>query len=439
VQVIHPDWLIPIQCDKLSDNKPWLEDHVVVIDQHRICDLLDADSARRKYADAKWLRLAGHALLPGFINTHCHAAMNLLRGLSDDLPLKQWLEEAIWPVESKFVDDDFVYQGTEFAIAEMLRSGTTCFQDMYFMPDKAAEAVQNTGIRASIGLVVIDFATAWAKNAQEHLSKGLAVYDKYKHLPRLRFNLAPHAPYTVSTDTLEKILTYSHELNLNVQMHIHETAFEVETYFKQQGKRPLSALYEMGMLGPHLNAIHMTQLNEGEMEWLAETGTHVVHCPQSNMKLASGVCLIGLLDKHGVNIAIGTDGAASNNDLDMLGEMQSAALLAKVDSLDPTSMNAIKTLRSATLGGARALGLQDQIGSLEIGKQADMIAIDLHQIETMPVYNPVSQIVYSAGRRQVAHVWVAGDRLLENGKLTTMDEEKLCHQAAQWATKISAR
>ncbi|TQV76874.1 TRZ/ATZ family hydrolase [Aliikangiella marina] len=433
-QIIAADWVIP-----MTKTDHWLNNHAVVISGHQIIDILPQDQLIEKYPDAPVTRLDGQALMPGLVNSHCHAAMNLLRGLSDDLPLKEWLENAIWPVEAQFVDDEFVYQGTQHAIAEMIRSGTTCFQDMYFMPNQAAKAVQESGIRASIGLVVVEFETSWSANAQEAIDKGLDVFDQFKHSTTCSFNFAPHAPYTVAKETLEKIGMLSNELNMTVQIHVHETAGEVESFVEENGIRPLARLKEIGLLSPLLNAVHMTQLNEGEIEWLAEAGCHVIHCPQSNMKLASGICpTMQLLDAN-VNLAIGTDGAASNNDLDMIDELRSASLLAKLDYLNPTALTAYQSLHAATMGGAKALGLQDQIGSIELSKAADIIAIDLNQIETQPVYNPISQIVYAAARNQVSNVWVNGKRLLKDKALTTMNEALVIQNAKHWQTKIINR
>ncbi|WP_196138264.1 TRZ/ATZ family hydrolase [Aliikangiella sp. G2MR2-5] len=433
-QIITADWLIP-----MTQADHWIENAGLLIRGTEIIAVDKLDILTEKYPEVSHTHLEGQALLPGFINSHCHAAMNLLRGLSDDLPLKQWLEEAIWPVEAQFVDNSFVYQGTQHAIAEMLRSGTTCFQDMYFMPDQAAKAVKESGIRASIGMVVVEFETSWAQNAQDCIDKGLDVFDQFKHSPTINFNFAPHAPYTVEKTTLEKLGMLSNELSLPLQMHIHETAYEVETFIEAHGVRPLTRLKEIGLISPLLNAVHMTQLNEGEIEWLADGGSHVIHCPQSNMKLSSGVCPTKQLLEAGVNIALGTDGAASNNDLDMIDEIRSTALLAKLDYLDPTAMSAYESLYAATMGGAKALGLQESIGSLEAGKLADFISIDLNCIETQPVYNPVSQIVYAAGREQVSNVWVNGKQLMSNRKLKTLNSDLILQNARHWRNKIINR
>ena len=434
VHLFSADWLIP-----MNKENHWIENGAIAIRGEEILAVGQLSKLAEQYPEANQQHFSGQVLLPGFVNSHCHAAMNLLRGLSDDLPLKQWLEEAIWPVEAQFVDDSFVYQGTQHAIAEMLRSGTTCFQDMYFMPDQAAKAVQESGIRASIGLVIVEFETSWAQNAQECINKGLDVYDQFKHSHSVNFNFAPHAPYTVSKETLEHIGTLSNELSLPVQIHVHETAFEVESFQQEHGIRPLTRLKEIGLINPLLNAVHMTQLNEGEIEWLADAGSHVIHCPQSNMKLASGVCPTKQLMEANVNLAIGTDGAASNNDLDMIDELRSASLLSKLDYLDPTAMTAYQSLYNATMGSAKALGLQEEIGSLETGKKADFITIDLNRLETLPVYNPISQIVYASSRDQVTNVWVNGKQLLQERELKTLTPELIVQHVQKWQKAISNR
>lgn len=441
---IQPEWLIPISQATHSNNPSsniteWFEEQSVVIQADKIIDILPNEQLNQRYPNCQVQKLDGMALMPGLINAHCHAAMNLLRGFSDDLPLKQWLEQAIWPIEAKYVDDDFVYDGTLLATAEMIRSGTTCFQDMYFMPEQAAKAILKSGMRACIGLMVVDSQNVWARDAEECISKGIAVYDQYKHSPKLNFSFAPHAPYTVSSETLRKISTLSFELSLNIQMHIHETAFEVSEYEKSNGMSPLTHMYRNGFLSPQLNAVHMTQLETHEINWLAETSTHIIHCPQSNMKLASGICPVSQLLDAGINVAIGTDGAASNNDLDMFAEMQTAALLAKVDSHNPVSMSASQAIYAATMGGAKALALDSITGSIEIGKQADLIAIDLDTIETQPVYNPISQIVYAASREHVKHVWISGKQVLKDRKLTTLNETQLINLAKSWKQKIQGQ
>ncbi|MDH4135063.1 MAG: TRZ/ATZ family hydrolase, partial [Gammaproteobacteria bacterium] len=376
---------------------------------------------------------------PGLVNAHTHAAMSLFRGLADDLPLMDWLQNHIWPAEGRWVSAEFVFEGTELAIAEMLKSGTTCFNDMYFFPEAAAQAARDAGMRATIGLILIDFPTAYAQTPDEYIDKGLRLHDELRNEPLIRTAFAPHAPYSVSDGPLVRIRTVNNELNLPLHMHIHETAHEVNEAVEKSGQRPLARLDGLDILGPSLVAVHMTQLEDAEIARLAETGASVVHCPESNLKLASGFCPVHKLLKAGVNVALGTDGAASNNDLDMLDELRIAAMLAKAVSSDTTAVPAHTALRMATLNGARALGLDGEIGSLTVGKAADIAAIDLSALSSQPVYDPVSQVVYTACRNQVSDVWVAGRRLLANHTLTTLDETAILKRAREWRDKIRAR
>jgi 5-methylthioadenosine/S-adenosylhomocysteine deaminase len=362
--------------------------------------------------------------------------MSLFRGMADDMPLNDWLQNKVWPAEARWVNEQFVFDGTLLAAAEMLRSGTTCFADMYYYPDIAAKAAKQAGIRACIGLIVLDFPTVWAADADEYLRKGLALRDELAHETLISTIFAPHAPYTVSDEPLEKIRMFADELDLQIMCHVHETAQEVEAAVQNTGKRPLQRLNELGLVSPALNAVHMTQLTEEEIQLVADTGAHVIHCPESNLKLVSGYCPVHALLQAGVNVALGTDGAASNNDLDLIGEMRSAALLAKSVAADASAVPAYEVLKMATINAARALGLAENLGSLEAGKAADLVAIDLNALKTQPVYDPVSQIVYAADSTQVSDVWVAGKHVLHNGELTTLDTADLIQRAQQWRDKI---
>ncbi len=432
--LIHARWVIPV-----DDNNSVLEAHCVAVDESgRIIEVLPTSQAASRYQAKNEITRDQHALIPGLVNAHTHAAMSLLRGFADDLPLMQWLQEHIVPAESRWVNSDFVSDGTDLAIAEMLRGGTTCFNDMYFFPDRVAERAARHGIRACVGMIMLDFPTAWAANPDEYLSKGLAVHDEYRHHPLITTAFAPHAPYTVSDEPLQRIRTCADELDVPIHIHVHETADEVEQGVSQLGIRPLARLDGLGMLNPGLLAVHMTQLNESEIARIAEAGVHVLHCPESNMKLASGICPVTELDAAGVNIALGTDGNASNNDLDMFGEMRSAALLAKVASGRADALPAWRVLRMATLGGARALGLEQEIGSIEAGKKADLAAVRMDGADMVPVFNPISHLVYTAHRGHVSDAWVAGRQLLSSGVLTQMDETAVIARARQWGERISA-
>lgn len=429
--LIHAKWIIPVE-----PKNTVYENYSIAIKDGKIEAILATDKAREKYTAAEEHNLQQHALIPGLINAHTHASMNLFRGLADDLPLMDWLNNHIWPAETKWVDPEFVKDGTELAIAEMIRGGTTCFNDMYFFPDQTAEVCTHVGMRVVVGLILIDFPTAWAKDADDYIFKGEQVHDKFKHDSLINTAFAPHAPYTVSDEPLKRISVIAEELDIPIHMHIHETAFEVAQSVEQHGKRPLQRLSELGLLSPRMLAVHMTQLNQEEIKELAKLSVSVAHCPESNLKLASGFCPVGDLIKAGVNVCLGTDGVASNNDLDMIGEMRTAALLAKGVASDSTCVDADTALKMATLNGAKALGLDETIGSLKKGKQADIVAINLDQLETAPLYEPVSQIVYSANRQQVSDVWISGKQLLKNRELTTMEYSKLMEKAKKWEVKI---
>ena len=432
--VIEARWVIPIE-----PARDVLADHSVVISGDRITAILPTVEARAKYQARQRFELAGHALIPGLINLHTHAAMTLMRGLADDLTLMDWLNQHIWPAEMKHVSEQFVYDGTRLACAEMLRGGVTCFNDMYFFPQAAARAARDAGMRAGLGLIVIEFPTPYAADAQDYLSKGLALRDELRNEPLLSFCLAPHAPYTVSDKSLRQIATFASELDLPVHMHVHETVAEIEQSLKEHGVRPLQRLADLGLLGPGLIAVHTVHLEPREIELFAQHGCHVAHCPSSNLKLASGLAPVRALLAAGVNVALGTDGAASNNRLDMFAEIRLAALLAKGITGDATALPAWQALEMATLGAARALGFDNKIGSLRPGKFADLAAVRLDDIETSPCYDPLSHLVYAAGREQVSHVWVNGKLVLDDRQLTTIDTQEVIATAAYWRARIGAQ
>ncbi|MBI5449905.1 MAG: TRZ/ATZ family hydrolase [Gammaproteobacteria bacterium] len=426
-------WIIPVEPAGAV-----LEHHSLALHDGQILDLLPSEQARQRYQPREHHQFPSHALIPGLINTHTHAAMTLFRGLADDLPLMTWLNDHIWPAEGAWVNPEFVHDGSELAIAEMLRGGTTCFSDMYFFPDITARAAASSGIRATIGLIMIDFPTAWAAHPDEYLDKGLKLHDSYRHHPLIRTAFAPHAPYTVSDAPLSRIQTLAEELDIPIHIHVHETASEIEQSLQAHHQRPLARLQQLGLLSPRLLAVHMTQLTHEEISQLAVSGSHVIHCPESNLKLASGFCPVHALDQAGVNVALGTDGAASNNDLDMFSEMRTCALLAKAVAGDASAVSAETALRMATLNGARALGIDDITGSLRPGKAADVVAVDLGDIETQPLYHPISQLVYATGRDKVSDVWVAGVQLLAGRQLTRLDSQQLRQRAELWRARIAA-
>lgn len=429
--LIYAGWVIPVEpADTVYSH------HAVAIQNGKIIDILPSNEAAHRFLPRITHRLSTHVLMPGLINTHTHAAMTLLRGFADDLPLNEWLTQHIWPAETTCVSPEFIIDGTQLAIAEMLRAGITCFNDMYFFPDTMAEVIAKTGIRATIGLIVLDFPTKWAGNADEYLQKAQIVYDQYQDNPLIKFALAPHAPYTVSDQPLSQVKTLADKWQIPVHIHVHETAQEIDDAMKNHGERPLTRLHKLGLLDAKLLAVHATQLNQNEIDLLAQQGAHVVHCPESNLKLASGFCPVDKLLKAGVNVALGTDGAASNNDLDMLGEMRTAALLSKGITGDASSLPAHQALRMATLNGAKALGIDNMTGSLKIGKSADIVALDMQTLETMPMYDPISQIVYATSRDKVTDVWITGEHLLKSRALTRIDIHELMSKVTAWREKV---
>ena len=431
--LLLPTWLVPVEPAGVV-----LRDHGLGIRDGRIA--LIAPRAEALRHPAKEVRELPQCLLaPGLINAHGHAAMTLLRGIADDLPLMTWLHEHIWPAEGKWVDEDFVRDGTDLAIAEQIKGGVSCFSDMYFYPQTAAECVHNAGVRAQITVPVLDFPVPGALNAAEALRKGLQLFDDLKQHPRIRIAFGPHAPYTVSDDKLEQIRVLADELDAGIHMHVHETAQEVAEAVAKHGERPLARLARLGLLGPRFQAVHMTQIDDEDLALLVEHNCSIVHCPESNLKLASGFCPVERLWQAGVNVAIGTDGAASNNDLDLLGETRTAALLAKAVAGSATALNAHSALRMATLNGARAVGLESQTGSLELGKLADVVAFDLSGLAQQPIYDPVSQLIYASGRDCVKHLWVGGKQLLDEGRLTRMDEDELIAKTREWGARIASK
>jgi 5-methylthioadenosine/S-adenosylhomocysteine deaminase len=423
-------WVLPIEPAGL------LHQHSLLVSEGRIVAIVPTAIAERDYAAREHVALLTHVLLPGLVNAHTHAAMSLLRGVADDVPLKAWLEQSIWPRESRFVDADFVYDGTLLAAAEMLQGGITCCNDMYFFPDAAARAYRASGMRAMLGLPILDFPTPYAADADGYLHVGLAARDAWKHEPRLLFSLSPHAPYTVADATWTKIVTFARQLDLAIQTHLLETRDERTKSLAEHHLAPLQRLHCLGATGPGFIAIHAVDVDPADIELLAAQRCHVVHCPTSNLKLASGIAPITALKRAGVNVALGSDGAASNNRLDVFAEARLASLIAKVAGNDAAALPAADVLRMATLGGATALGMEDDIGSLEHDKQADVIAVNLGGLSHAPCYDPVSHLVHVTGRDQVSDVWVAGERLVADGMLTRLDGKELASRARFWQDRL---
>jgi 5-methylthioadenosine/S-adenosylhomocysteine deaminase len=348
-----------------------------------------------------------------------------------------WLEEHIWPAEARHVSDEFVFDGSLLAMAEMLRGGITCVNDMYFFPGATARAALRTGMRAALGVIAIEFPSAYAPDAPGYLQKGLATRDAYQGEALLTFTLAPHASYTVADEMLKRMAVLAEELDLPIHMHVHETAGEIEQAVTQHGMRPLERMRRLGLVGPRLIAVHAVHLEDAELDLMAREGVSVAHCPSSNLKLASGIARVADMRLRGIRVGVGTDGAASNNRLDVFTEMRTAALLAKVTSGDASMIKAIEALEMATLDGARALGLDEHIGSITPGKWADLAAVELSSVETLPCFDPVSQLVYAAGREHVTHVWIAGSPRLADRCVAGIDEQDLRDKALWWQKRMS--
>ncbi|MDP1559022.1 MAG: TRZ/ATZ family hydrolase [Nitrosomonas sp.] len=431
--LLEARWIVPVEpADTVLLN------HAIAIDKGIIIAIIPIVQALTQFNPQERIVLGNHVLIPGLINLHTHAAMSLMRGLADDLPLMEWLNKHIWPTESQHVDPDFVFDGTRLACAEMLRGGITCFNDMYFYPEAATEAALAVGIRAAIGMIIIDFPTTYASDADDYLAKGLALRDKYHQHPLLSFCFAPHAPYTVSDKAFANVLTYAEQLDLPIHLHLHETKDEIKISLETTGMRPIERLHKLGLFSPNLIAVHMVHLTDEEIRLMKQHGCSIAHCPSSNMKLANGFAPVASLLDQDINVGLGTDGAASNNRLDMFEEMRLTALLAKAESGRADVLTAYKALQMATLASARALGLDQITGSLTTGKAADITAVDFSDINLIPCYDPVSHLVYTAGREHVSHVWVNGKILLKDRQLTTLDELELYHRATSWQQRIRA-
>lgn len=415
-----------------------LQDHAVAVQGSTIVAVLPVAQARERFSPGTTVSRPDAALIPGLVNAHTHNPMTLLRGIADDLPLKAWLQQHIWPIEAAVMGPDYVADGVSLAVAEMLRGGTTCANENYFFPDVQAATYKRHGFRARVGLPVIDFPSAWARTDDEYFDRAGEVHDQWRDDPLVCTAFAPHAPYTVDDANFARVRMLADQLDVPVHLHLHETAQEVQQSIDEHGLRPLARLDRLGLVNDRLIAVHMTQLTDAEIALCAERGVGVVHCPESNLKLASGFCPACALQRAGVALAIGTDGCASNNDLDMFGETRTAALLAKAVAGDAAGFDAFTALRAATLEGARVMGLDHLVGSIEPGKQADLACIDLSPLETQPLYNVVSQLMYATGRHQVSDVWIAGAHKLRERTLVDMDEAGIVANARQWRERIGA-
>ena len=413
-----------------------LSDYSIVIENDKIIDLVPQDKVFDEYEANDTYQLTDYILIPGLINTHTHAAMSLFKGFADDLPLQDWLNDYIWPAEKEFINSSFVNDGSILALSEMIKSGVTTFNDMYFFPDATAEAVKELGVRSNIGLVVLDFPTNYATDPEDYLLKGFEFRDKWRNEELITTSIAPHAPYSVSDEAFTLINTYSEELSINIHTHLHETQWEIEDSIEKYGITPVQRLNNLGIIGPSLMAVHCVHLNDQDMATLAKNKVSIVHNPSSNMKLGSGIADIAKMLKQNLNISLGTDSSASNNRLDIMEEMRLAALLIKGSTKSPESFSANEAIKMATINGAKALGLESIIGSIEKNKKADLVAIDLNSIENQPIYNPLTTLVYSSSRSDVSYVWIDGEIKLKDKKLVKIDEERIIQLAKKWQRKL---
>jgi len=430
--LIAPRWCVPVDAAGAIH-----EDYAVAVSDDRIIDVLPLDEAKAAYQPSVLVERPGHLLIPGLVNTHTHAAMTLFRGLADDMPLESWLRDGIWPAEKRWVSAEMVRDGTELAIAEMLKAGVTCFSDQYFFPEIVAETAVDLHMRAVVGTPVVDFPTAWADSTAEYLNKGAdLVHDPYADHPLISTCFAPHSTYALSDASMTALRVLADQLDVPIQMHLHETAAEVEDAVQETGKRPLERLADLGLLNASLLAVHAVHVTPFEVEQMAAAGVGVAHCPRSNLKLASGIAPVAGFLAAGITVGIGTDGAASNNVLDVLSELRTAALLAKVATADAGALSAMDALRLGTISAAKALRRDHEIGSIEAGKWADLTCVDLMRCNSQPVYDPVSQLVYTARADQITDVWVAGRHQVDNGHLTGVDTESLFKRSFEWQTRI---
>lgn len=429
--ILKPKWLLT-----MAPGSGVLTEHALVIEGERIAAVLPWADAQAQYPQAERVELGDHVLIPGLINGHTHSAMSLLRGVADDVPLMDWLQNHIWPLEKKWVSDDWTYQGSLLSAAEALRGGVTYLNDMYFFPTAMARAAVDAGIRAGVSINVIDFPTGYASGPDDYIAKGLAAYNQFKGEKLLDWTSAPHAPYTVSDETFVKLRELAEKHDLQMHCHIHETQGEVDDSIKQYGMRPLERLNKLGLLNERMMAVHMVHLTDDEIAMLARQKVHLVHNPNSNLKLASGIQPLTALEAAGVNTILGTDGAASNNRQDMFGEIRAAALLAKGTTREATTVSARTALEMATIRAAKAMGRGDDLGSLEVGKLADIAAVSLAALECRPVYNPEAQLVYVAGREHVSDVWVNGQRVLKDREITTLDQGALLDRCEAIVTRM---
>lgn len=434
ITVINCKYLVTLNSDL-----DIFKNYSLIIKDDKILDILPQLKAKEKYQNVtRTINFNKHAVMPGLINAHTHLPATFMRGYADDLPLETWLKKKMWPVENKIMCSEFIYESSIYSICEMLLNGITCFNDMFFFSEDIAKAANDSKVRANIGTHIFDYPTPWVIGSDQYIKQGLDVYQQYKNHELISASLNPHAPYSVSDETFIKVRDAAEKYNMKICCHLHETKKEVRKSLKQYGMRPVERLNKLGILNSNFQAVHMTQWKDEEIELFKNKNIKVIHCPESNLKLASGICPTQKLLRHGITVGIGTDGAASNNDLDILLEMRTASLIAKIHNQDPTTMPALEVLNMATLNNAEVMGLEDKIGSLEINKQADFIAIDMDNLNTQPLFDLTSQLIYSTNSYQVTDVFVAGIQLVKDRDICLFSKDYLIGLANKWKEKIKA-
>ena len=430
--VLEPRLLLPIAPENTA-----LEAAAVAVGGGEILAVDSRGALQERFPNTPRLDLPRHALMPGLVNAHGHLAMTLLRGLGESEPLKAWLETTIWPLEQRWVDAEFVRDGTRLAVAEMLACGTTTAADMYFFPEVAAQVCRDAGLRLQAAFPITAVANAYSTSIDDCFAKGLDLHDRFRDDALVTTCFGPHSAYAVDRKTLERVAMLADEVDASVHIHLHETAAEVADARRQCGSSWMQLLDAIGLLNENLQAVHMTAVTDDEIRLAAERGVRVIHCPHSNMKLASGVCPVAKFLAADAVVALGTDGAASNNGLDLFAEARLAALLAKSSSADPTALPASEVVALATIGGARALGLADRVGTIEPGKRADLIAVDLDAPAMQPLHDVFAQLVHSAAGPRVTHTFVDGKCLYADNEWRTLDIAETSARADVWRERLA--
>ncbi|HPM03069.1 MAG TPA: amidohydrolase family protein [Candidatus Cloacimonadota bacterium] len=420
----------------VDDQNNILENHAVIITDGLIVEILSSEHVNGKYLAKTYIDAKNQILMPGMINMHTHIPMTYFRGLADDLPLNVWLEKYIWPNEAKYISDSFIYDASIHGIAELIKNGITQFNDMYFIPTQTANACVKAGIRAVISDIGLDFPMGDFHQPDQCFEKIRNLKESYQNEDHVRFSLGPHAIYTCSEETLKKCRDISQKENVLIHMHLSETAFEVEQCLEKNGLRPVEYLEKIGLLNENLLIAHGVHLNEKEVELLKKYNVSVCINTESNLKLASGFAPIKLYLDYGVNLCLGTDGVASNNNLSLFDEMSVTSKVHKALNMDPTLLSATQMLRMVTVNAAKALGQKDILGSIEPGKKADLVILNTENVESQPFYHPSSLIVYCLNHSAVSDVIINGKIVMRNKELLTINESEIIEKAKEYKMKL---